>query len=103
MSNLHGTSRRTFQNQPFTTLFRNPSFGRQSDDSSSSRLFCLFALASLSPSVSAAQQNSFHVLAFHTDKGEPDHIDFAKQGLAFFTELGKKNDFHFEVTTHWKT
>ena len=41
-------------------------------------------------------------MAFYTDKGEPDHIDFAKQALSFFTELGKKNDFHFEATTHWE-
>jgi len=77
--------------------FAIPLFGRPIDDSSSSRF--LLCVGFSSPSVSAAQQNSFHVLAFHTDKGEPDHIDFAKQGLAFFTELGKKNDFHFEVTT----
>ena len=64
--------------------------------------FLFVGLASLSPSVSAAQQNSFHVLAFHTDKGEPDHIDFAKQALAFFTELAKKNDFNFEATTRWE-
>ncbi len=64
--------------------------------------FLLVALASLSPSVSAAQQNSFHVLAFYTDEGEPDHIDFAKLALSFFTELAKKNDFHFESTTHWE-
>jgi len=60
------------------------------------------ALASLSPSVSGAQQHSFHVLAFYTDKGEPDHIDFAKQAVSFFSELAKKNDFHFEATTHWE-
>jgi len=65
-------------------------------------VFLLVALASLSPSVSAAQQNSFQVLAFYTDKGEPDHIDFAKQALPFFTELAKKNDFHFEATTRWE-
>jgi len=64
--------------------------------------FLFVGLASLSPSVSAAQQKSFHVLAFHTDKGEPDHIDFAKQALAFFTELAKKNDFNFEATTRWE-
>ena len=64
--------------------------------------FLFVGLASLSPSVSAAQQNFFHVLAFYTDKGEPDHIDFAKQALSFFTELAKKNDFHFEATTRWE-
>jgi type 1 glutamine amidotransferase len=64
--------------------------------------FPLVALASLSPSVSAAQPNPFQVLAFYTDKGEPDHIDFAKQALSFFAGLAKKNDFQFEATVHWE-
>ena len=64
--------------------------------------FLLVALASFTSSVSAAQQNSFHVLAFYTDKGEPDHVDFAKQAVSFFTELAKKNNFHFEATVRWE-
>jgi len=64
--------------------------------------FLLVALASVSPSVVAAQQDSFRVLAFYTDKGEPDHIDFAKQALSFFAELAKKNDFHFEASVRWE-
>jgi len=63
----------------------------------------LFALAALlSPSLAAAQQDSFRVLAFYTDKGEPDHIDFAKQALPFFAELARKNNFQFESTTRWE-
>lgn len=64
--------------------------------------FFLAAAALLSPAVAAAQQNSFHVLAFYTDKGEQDHIDFAKQALSFFAGLAKKNNFQLEATTHWK-
>jgi type 1 glutamine amidotransferase len=64
--------------------------------------FLLVASAFLSPSVCAAQQNAFRVLAFYTDKGEPDHVDFAKQALSFFAELAKKNDFYFEATVRWE-
>jgi type 1 glutamine amidotransferase len=68
-----------------------------------SRLAFFFgAAALLSPAVTAAQQNPFRVLAFYTDKGEPDHIDFAKQALPFFAELAGKNNFQFESTTNWE-
>lgn len=49
-----------------------------------------------------AQQPSFHVLTFYTDKGEPDHVDFAKQAIAFYMDLAKKDGFAFEATTHWE-
>jgi uncharacterized protein len=78
----------------------------------------LFALilalgAFLSPSSVSAHQSPqhasrdtsqpapFHVLAFYTDQGEPDHIDFATQALPFFTELAKKHSFSFESTKRW--
>jgi type 1 glutamine amidotransferase len=48
------------------------------------------------------RQAAFHVLAFYTDKGEPDHIDFAKQGLSFFADLARKDNFEFQSTTRWK-
>jgi len=64
--------------------------------------FFVGAAALLSPAATTAQQGSFRVLAFYTDKGEPDHIDFAKQALPFFAELAKKNNFQFEATTHWE-
>lgn len=63
-------------------------------------LFCLTALLFLGKS--AAQQPSFRVLAFYTDKGEPDHIDFAKQAIAFYSGLAKKDGFSFEATTRWE-
>lgn len=63
-------------------------------------LVCTLCL--LFPTMGGAQQPSFRVLAFYTDKGEPDHIDFAKQALAFYAELAKKDDFAFESTTHWE-
>ena len=44
---------------------------------------------------------SFRVLAFYTDKGEPDHVVFAQQAIAFFTDVAKRHDFAFESTTDW--
>jgi uncharacterized protein len=60
------------------------------------------ALCLLFPAIIRSQEPSFRVLAFYTDKGEPDHIDFAKQALAFYADLAKKDNFAFESTTHWE-
>jgi uncharacterized protein len=49
-----------------------------------------------------AQQADFGVLAFYTDKGEPDHIEFARQALSFYSNLAEKEHFRFEATTHWE-
>ena len=63
--------------------------------------FCFLALL-VAPVAGHAQQPLFHVLAFYTDKGEPDHVDFAKQALTFYRELAKKEHFAFDSTTHWE-
>jgi type 1 glutamine amidotransferase len=63
--------------------------------------FLLIAILGLAR-LCVAQEPKFRVLAFYTDKGEPDHIDFAKQALAFYGKLAKKNHFTFEATTHWE-
>jgi type 1 glutamine amidotransferase len=49
-----------------------------------------------------SQPASLHVLALYTDKGEPDHIDFATQALAFFAGLAKKDHFTCDSTTNWQ-
>jgi type 1 glutamine amidotransferase len=56
------------------------------------------ASAQASAGASAAP---FHVLAFWTDKGEPDHIAFATEAIAFYTALGKSQNFSFAATTNW--
>jgi hypothetical protein len=43
----------------------------------------------------------FHALAFYTDNGEPDHIAFANQAIAFYSDLSKKQNFEFSATTKW--
>jgi uncharacterized protein len=44
---------------------------------------------------------SFRVLAFYTEKGEQDHIDFAHQALTFFGDLANKHHFDLESSTNW--
>ena len=63
-------------------------------------LLCLTAF--LSAGAAPQKQVSFRALAFYTEKGEPDHIDFAKQALPFFAELARKYNFEFESTTRWE-
>jgi type 1 glutamine amidotransferase len=43
----------------------------------------------------------FHVVAFYTNKGEQDHIDFALQADRFYSDLAKKDNFSFASTTDW--
>ena len=43
----------------------------------------------------------FRVLAFYTDKGEQDHIDFAMQALLFYGDFAKKANFSLESTNNW--
>jgi len=59
----------------------------------------VFTLAPAAGGPSAKQ--SFHVLAFYTDKGEPDHIMFARQALGFLSEAAKRGNFSLESTTDW--
>lgn len=71
-------------------------------------LFCTVAAMLLTSSqlvmaqAAPQRQASFRVLAFYTDKGEPDHIDFARQALSFFADLSRKDNFEFQSTTRWE-
>src|SRR5215467_1693410 len=56
----------------------------------------------LLPTAGYSQQQNFRVLAFYTDKGEPDHIEFAQQALTFYGALAKKEHFALKATTHWE-
>ena len=64
--------------------------------------FLLVPIGFLSAQAAPRRPASFRVLAFYTDKGEPDHIDFAKQALSFFANLSRKNNFEFQSTTRWE-
>lgn len=60
------------------------------------------AAAGLWPSAARDPQPVFHVLAFYTATGEPDHVAFAEKALPFFNALAQKGGFAFESTTHWE-
>ena len=49
----------------------------------------------------ALEGTPFHVLAFYSTNVEKDHVDFAEQALAFYTDIAKKNNFDFKSTTNW--
>ncbi len=57
------------------------------------------------PAMSAQQrppaQTPFHALAFYTNKGEQDHIDFALEAIRFYGDLAKKDNFSFASTMDW--
>lgn len=48
-----------------------------------------------------SQNSSFKVLAFYSTNVERDHVQFARDALAFFTRLAKEKHFGFDSTTDW--
>lgn len=50
---------------------------------------------------SQAGQPNFKVLAFYSVDTEHDHVVFAQQAIAFFTDIARKNNFAFKFTTDW--
>ena len=48
-----------------------------------------------------SQQPAIRIIAFYTDRGEPDHIAFANQALSFFAGFAQKEHFVFASTTNW--
>jgi uncharacterized protein len=58
-----------------------------------------FLLPSARPSDS--QPAASRILAFYTDRGEPDHVAFAKQALPFFADVARKEHAEFVSTTDW--
>jgi YVTN family beta-propeller protein len=64
-------------------------------------LFLWIAILSAgSPAV--AQQTQFSILAFYSDKTEPDHVEFAEQALKFFRDRAASENFTFAATTDWR-
>jgi len=64
-------------------------------------LLFAFAVTLFSPPIHATNL-SRRVLVFYTDKGEPDHIEFARQALRFLDKLAKREHFQVDSTTDWK-
>src|SRR5579862_4610602 len=68
------------------------------------RRFFLFLIIAISfASVrTSAQQTEFKVLAFYSEKTEPDHVQFAQQAVEFLRERAASEHFAFEATTNWQ-
>src|SRR5580658_5976639 len=64
-------------------------------------VFLLMAI-SFASSRTFAQQTRFTVLAFYSEKTEPDHIQFAQQAVKFLSERAASEHFTFEATTNWQ-
>ena len=63
--------------------------------------FAAFASILFIPLARSARNPYFRVLAFYADKGEPDHIQFANEARAHFSQLAAKENFEFSSTTNW--
>jgi type 1 glutamine amidotransferase len=62
----------------------------------------IFTLATLWPALSSfAAGSKFKVLAFYSDKVEPDHVLFSESAIQFFSAIALKDHFTFEATTDW--
>lgn len=48
-----------------------------------------------------ATPDKLHVIAFYTEQGEQDHIDFAKGAIRFFSAQAAREHFSLEATTNW--
>jgi uncharacterized protein len=64
-------------------------------------VFLLMAI-SFASSSTFAQQPRFRVLAFYSEKTEPDHVQFAQQAVKFLRGRAATEHFTFESTTNWQ-
>lgn len=49
-----------------------------------------------------SQTPRFKVLGLYTTTVEPDHVNFSKDAIQFFTQLAAKDNFIFDTTTRWE-
>ena len=64
-------------------------------------MFYLVCFLFLSARPTDSRPVVFRILAFYTDRGEPDHIAFARQALVFFDGAARKEHAEFASTTNW--
>jgi len=65
-------------------------------------LVFLLMIISFAGSRAFAQQARFRVLAFYSEKTEPDHVQFAQQAVKFLRERAASEHFTFETSTDWQ-
>jgi hypothetical protein len=60
------------------------------------RLLFLIIAAQFASLPLLAQHTPFKILAFYSDKAEPDHVDFAKDALKFLASRAVPEGFTFK-------
>jgi len=65
------------------------------------RALSLMAALVFTAAIAFGQNQTFHVLAFHSMHLEQDHMVFAAHSLPFFEEMAKRDHFDFKATTNW--
>jgi type 1 glutamine amidotransferase len=63
-------------------------------------LTLLAALLSITLSKAYGQFPRFKILAFYSDKVEPDHVKFANEAIRFFRDLSSGDGFVFDTTSN---
>jgi type 1 glutamine amidotransferase len=61
-------------------------------------------LAVLAPVIAflpAIGQQKFKAVAFYTTTVESDHVDFARDAIAYYSKLAAEKNFVFDTTTNW--
>jgi type 1 glutamine amidotransferase len=48
-----------------------------------------------------AQSTQFKAIAFYSTNVEPDHVDFAKDAIQFYTKMAAEKGFAFDTTSNW--
>jgi len=64
-------------------------------------LLILLCSLLLAPFQTRSEPRAARILAFYTDRGEPDHIAFARQALSFFAGVARAQHFEIASTTNW--
>jgi type 1 glutamine amidotransferase len=68
-------------------------------------LVCAFLLPwaiAVAPSNGRVANRGTRVLVFYTDKGEPDHVEFARQALRFLKDHASRDKVQIEFAINWK-
>ena len=61
----------------------------------------VFLLACLLTLHVPAQTPALRIIAFFSTTVEPDHVDFARDAIAFYTRLAAEKNFVFDTTSDW--
>ena len=64
-------------------------------------VFVAFLLFFVGDAGIEAQAPAFRALAFYSTNVEPDHVVTGNEGLAFFRDVAKRENFVFDTTTDW--